>query len=243
MMCLVDDAAGPVINPITVFWLVLDQPQTRVQELFEVLSIEEQKKASILQNPLKRNRAIVRLARRRQLASELLDIDQSELRILTRPNGKPYALANRGEVLEISSSNSNGLGLFAVTKGQPIGVDIESISEIPYSAQFASWIAKDSELHEIQALPLSLQRRALLRVWTRKEAYLKATGEGLRTDLKDIEVPIIPKPTDTTFFPVPHGAPWHLFELPSPQPDFEAALVARADSRTGSRPTLTLHYR
>jgi 4'-phosphopantetheinyl transferase len=225
MLCDMEGDVSPGFNPVTVFWLNLDQQLSTVQELFELLSAEEKARTSVLHDDLIRNRAIVRLARRRQLLSEILDVDAGDVGIHTRPNGKPFVLARDGQTLEISSSNSRGHGVLAVTKNQSIGVDIESLTQIPDSPQFASWISNDSELAEIRTLSPLLQRRTLLRMWTRKEAYLKATGEGLRSDLRSIEVPMSPEPTDEIFFPTPDGEGWRLIVPPSPFTDFDSAFV------------------
>lgn len=65
---------------------------------------------------------------------------------------------------------------------QPVGIDVESVRE--YSPQLARYTMSDAELAEIGRAPDAAV--AFTRLWTRKEALLKLTGEGLRNDMKTV---------------------------------------------------------
>ena len=235
----VHDTVRTVSNSIDVFWLVLDEPEGTVRELFDVLSVEEQRKVSLLHDPLKRSRSIVRLARRRRLLAQFLQVDSRDLNVLTASNGKPFVNTSSGESVEFSSSHSNHLGVVAISIGQPLGIDVESLSDLPDSTDFTSSITHGSEFNEIRELPLLSQSRALLRIWTQKEAYLKATGEGLRVSLQDFAVPIDSEPIGQTFDPLSSGKWWYFFGLECPQPEFDAALVVAAKGPDKPAPNLT----
>src|SRR5881396_1588507 len=76
--------------------------------------------------------------------------------------------------------------------GREVGVDLESIHRLDYWSLLAERIFSSRELCELRALPGSKQREAFFNGWTRKEAYLKATSEGLTDDLPAIEVTLVP---------------------------------------------------
>ncbi len=65
---------------------------------------------------------------------------------------------------------------------EPVGVDIERVRS--YNAQLARHTMNDAELQEIEAN--DDKARAFIRLWTKKEALLKLTGEGIRSDLKTV---------------------------------------------------------
>ncbi len=65
---------------------------------------------------------------------------------------------------------------------EPVGVDIERVRN--YNAQLARHTMNDNELHEIESS--ADPSRTFIRLWTKKEALLKLTGEGIRSDLKTV---------------------------------------------------------
>ncbi|MGN1263997.1 MAG: 4'-phosphopantetheinyl transferase family protein [Prevotella sp.] len=64
----------------------------------------------------------------------------------------------------------------------PVGIDIETIR--PYKPNLAAYVLNIEELQEVEASP----RRdiAFIRLWTMKESFLKMTGQGIRSDLKQV---------------------------------------------------------
>lgn len=73
-------------------------------------------------------------------------------------------------------------GVACVVGDEPVGVDIERVRK--YNESLAHHTMNDKELQEIEAS--TDKARAFIRLWTRKEALLKLTGEGIRSDLKPV---------------------------------------------------------
>ncbi|MGH1493338.1 MAG: 4'-phosphopantetheinyl transferase family protein [Acidimicrobiales bacterium] len=123
---------------------------------------------------------------RRRLAVHC-DRRPDELRIETEPNGKPFLVDANGAATgpHFNMSSSARLMALAVDAEQAIGVDIECHGLHP------NLVASDltPALH-----PLELQRLAanrlddILQCWVFKEAWIKWTGEGMRADLKSLEL-------------------------------------------------------
>jgi 4'-phosphopantetheinyl transferase len=125
----------------------------------------------------------------RLLLSKYLGRPAKELRFHYGPTGKP-GLANGGS-LHFSVSHSSGIALYAVADGCETGVDIERIAHHfnwrPVASQFFS--ARESSF--LFRLPEARQIEAFFAVWTQKEAYVKARGQGLNLGLDEFEVPML----------------------------------------------------
>ncbi|MEU3407307.1 4'-phosphopantetheinyl transferase superfamily protein [Streptomyces sp. NPDC006670] len=129
------------------------------------------------------------------------------------PHGRP-AVAGGG--VHFSLSHSHGLAYLAFA-AVPVGVDVEAL---PGAAAVADVLSSlhPAEVAEIGDLPEDGRRVALARVWSRKEACLKATGAGLANGLVEPYVGAAPTPAR-----VPG---WTLRDLPAP-PAYAAALALR----------------
>jgi 4'-phosphopantetheinyl transferase len=93
-------------------------------------------------------------------------------------HGKPR-LCDAAEPIEFSVSHSGNQAVVAVTRGIPIGVDVEQILVRRESAGFINNVLSSSEQEALAHVPEPGRPSALARYWTRKEAILKATGDGL----------------------------------------------------------------
>jgi len=81
--------------------------------------------------------------------------------------------------LRFSASRSQGLGLYAVTRGRRIGVDVERVRPLPDLDAIAECVFSDDERRRLRRLPPAERLEGFFNCWTRKEAYLKAIGTGL----------------------------------------------------------------
>ena len=132
------------------------------------------------------------------------------------PRGKP---ALEGGEIEFNVSHSGGLVALAVARGRAVGVDIERITETPPRARIAEHFFAPAEVAALRALPADEQTEAFFRCWTRKEAYLKARGDGLSVELASFAVSLDRDPragmTDTRWS-------FHSF---TPAPGYAGAVV------------------
>jgi len=124
-----------------------------------------------------RRRFVVSHAATRAIVADYLDVPPSELRMEMRYGDKPR-LANAR--LEISLAHSGDLALVALAT-TPVGVDLERMDDLPDDEldDLAEFSLTRRELDAFAALDPPRRRHAFLRVWTRKEAYLKAIGKGI----------------------------------------------------------------
>ena len=97
-----------------------------------------------------------------------------------------------GDAIRFNVSHSHGIALYAVTRGREVGIDLERIRSDLAVAEIAERFFSRREIAMLRTLPIEAQRQAFFRCWTRKEAYIKARGEGLSLPLDQFDVSLAP---------------------------------------------------
>ncbi|MBV8073268.1 MAG: 4'-phosphopantetheinyl transferase superfamily protein [Acidobacteriaceae bacterium] len=115
-------------------------------------------------------------------------IPAAEIQYRFGPKGKP-SIWPAGS-LEFNLSHSGFVMLVAVAFGCQLGVDLEQVRPVPELRDIARRFFCEEEVAELETLPVDEQERAFFICWTQKEAYLKATGEGLSAPLDSFRVPL-----------------------------------------------------
>lgn len=95
------------------------------------------------------------------------------------PHGKPALLDARAADLEFSISHSGDWAVVAVARRIPVGVDVERIEPSAVELAGAAEVLTDAERRVVARLPPGERPAAAVRYWVRKEAALKASGDGL----------------------------------------------------------------
>ena len=90
--------------------------------------------------------------------------------------------------MRFNISHSGGLAVFAFTLDCEVGVDVEEIRELKDLAEIAARFFCAEETAELMSLPADQRTAAFFRCWTRKEAYIKAIGDGLSAPLDGFAV-------------------------------------------------------
>jgi 4'-phosphopantetheinyl transferase len=129
-------------------------------------------------------------------------------------------------------AHSKAFVLFGLAKGREIGVDIEHVLEIPGVEELARRFFCPSEYRELLMMRHDDRVRAFFDCWTRKEAFVKAVGDGLSYPLNRVEVTL--RPEDPPRFVriggmLGLGTKWSLRDV-APSEDHAAAVaVAKPD--------------
>jgi 4'-phosphopantetheinyl transferase len=171
----------------------LDQPLSSVQELKSILSTDEIERAERFHFERDRTRFLVRRGLLRIILGYQLGVEPHTVRFRYPPSGKP-------EVAEISDkaklcfsvSHSHALALYVIGWNRNVGIDVEKIRPLNEAEPIAQRFFSTSEATAIQKLPESKRMLGFFNCWTRKEAYLKATGLGLSRPLNEIIVSLVP---------------------------------------------------
>jgi 4'-phosphopantetheinyl transferase len=168
----------------------LDLPLAQVEELDNTLSEDEKSRAERFYFEQHRQRFIVARGMLRKILSYYLVIEPSQLEFAYSPRGKPYLAYP--EALQFNLSHSQELALYGLTRDRLIGVDLEYLRTVTDVQQIAQRFFSSQEAAIISSLTDGDKEIAFLRGWTAKEAYLKATGDGLAGSLAEIEVSLTP---------------------------------------------------
>ncbi len=111
--------------------------------------------------------------------------------------GKPDLSPEFGNRLKFNLSHSGGLALITIASGSDVGVDLEYIRAQSDYAEIARLFFSAAEVDHLNAIPSHLYAEAFFSCWTKKEAYLKACGEGLAIPLNSFSVPLTSDPAHT----------------------------------------------
>jgi 4'-phosphopantetheinyl transferase len=210
-------------------WSVsLEQPVAHLHQLRQLLSNDEQDRAERFHFERDRRRSIVVHGTLRTILGRYLDIEPGRLQFRCGPHGKPYLTQELDHgALQFNLAHSNEVAVYAFTCGRQIGIDVEYIRPIPDVEQIAVRFFSAGENAALCALPESLRLETFFNCWTRKEAYIKAIGEGLSHPLDQFQVSLAPGEAARLLWV--EGSPekvgrWSLTAL-SPAPGYVAALA------------------
>ncbi len=218
---------------VHVWAAALDKPVEQISSLEQTLSADERDRAMRFHFERDRNRFIAGRGILRAILSAYLKIDPAQLQFVYSSRGKPI-LTGLPEscTLHFNLAHSNDLILIALTRICAVGIDVEWIHSIGDIENIASHFCSRREAVELMAQQREQRTLAFLNLWTRKEAYLKATGGGLSDMIGQIEVSFLPgEPARLLAISGdPQAAAcWTLAEL-TPAADFKAAVATAAKS-------------
>ena len=167
-----------------------DAPARHMEWLRAQLCEQERQRAAEYRRAHSRAAFVVGRAMLRLALSEYTHMDPRELRFGEGKNGKVELRYPAGSAVQFSLAHADGLTLIALTRGSRVGIDVERLRHVPEAHEIMARFASPSERAVWRQLPPQEHEHAFFRWWTRKEAYLKATGEGLSRRLEAFDVPI-----------------------------------------------------
>lgn len=159
----------------------------------DVLSIDEKDKSRRYRFQHSRNDYVITRSVLRHLLGRYLHKDPKRIQFTYNPFGKPSLVIHQGDTpITFNVSHSNEYALIAFTKRREIGVDVEHIRPEALNDKVAESFFSKKEVSMLSALPPELQVNGFFNCWTRKEAYIKAKGEGLTIPLNQFDVSLHP---------------------------------------------------
>jgi 4'-phosphopantetheinyl transferase len=197
---------------VDVAWARLDAPCAAIEALAGCLSDRERRRAARLSASRERRRFIVARARLREELAARLGTGPAQVEFAYGARGKPALAAPwSASGWRFNVAHCGSLALYAFSREGEVGVDVEAVREVPEAAAIAARFFSPAERDHVLEAPPAGRAHAFLRLWTRKEALVKALGEGLAAPLHELDVSAAP-------------AGWRI-ESFSPRPGFIAALA------------------
>lgn len=174
-------------------WLVsLKMGGEESARLLEALSSDERERAHDIKAPVARERFIGTRGWLREILARYIQVKPSEIELTYGKYGKPrLGPASQPSDLQFNVSHSGDLAAVAVAKRRELGVDIERIRPGVAVRQLAQRYFAAGEAARLKKLQAA-EMEAFFTCWSRKEAYTKATGEGLRLPFEEFEVSVAP---------------------------------------------------
>jgi len=188
-----------------------------------ILSPDERARAARFRVERDRDRFVAcRLALRRILG-RVLRMRPERLDFGYGPNGKPSLAGTSG--VEFNVSHREDLAVIAVTRGRRVGVDVEKLRSVEDSETLSARFFSADEAAALRTISPEARDQAFLACWTRKEAFVKARGDGLSLPLDSFAVSLAPgEPAAILSCAGEDRSAWSMFSW-SPAPDYLAALV------------------
>lgn len=220
----------PAHGEVHIWAVSLAQPPGTVNTLEQLLTAEEQARAQAFKFPRLRERYIAGRGQLRRLLGQYLKLNPERVEFDYTPRGKPSLKPGSGaEGCHFNVAHSDELALIAISTTAPVGVDVELIRPMPDAEGIAERFFSPRELAALRSVALAARDAAFFRLWTRKEAWLKATGDGIAESLAKIEVAFLaeepPRVLAVAGDPLAADA-WSLCHL-QPAAGFVGALATR----------------
>lgn len=220
-------------DEIHVWRVVLGLPPAALEHMEIVLSDAERERASRFHHIQHRRAFIASHAALRRILSLYVDVEPGALRFRHSVHGKPSLDRSPSEpLIKFNLAHSHTMALVAVAREREVGVDLEWVRPELANMRVAEEFFSPAELERLHALRGSAQVRGFFNCWTRKEAYVKARGEGLSMPLCEFDVSLEPgKPAElVSTRPDPQDvARWRLVDL-SPGEGYVGAVAAEGQS-------------
>ena len=210
-------------------WRVPLDDDARADSYWSLLSEEERRRASRFVRDVHRRRFVAAHGALRSILAAYVNAEPAALDFVSGEHGKPALRDVTGRPsVEFNLSHSDDLALVAVARARAVGVDLERWSEVEH-LELAERFFSPGERDALRALAHAphLVEAGFFAAWTRKEAYLKATGQGITRGLHHFDVALTPgEPARLLADRLDDAATarWSMIAL-EPAPGYSAALV------------------
>ena len=163
----------------------------------KLLSADELTRAARFHFPRDRQRFVAARALLRTILAGYLATDPLAVHLVYSKKEKPsLGPEHAGSDVLFNVSHSGGIALLAFSRGRSTGVDVEHVRGDFDLEAIARRFFSAQEQDQLFALAAEGRIEAFFRCWTRKEAYIKATGDGLSLPLSQFDVSLAPGEAD-----------------------------------------------
>jgi 4'-phosphopantetheinyl transferase len=202
-----------VPTTVVLRWLAVRPEDPAAPSWWSLLDDAERARADRFRFAADRLAYVAAHALLRQILADAVGLAPRDWRFATEPSGKPVIAPAFGRpTLKFNLSHTRGMVACAVGWGDDLGVDVEPAHAADAALEIVSRNFAPSEIARLSALDPRERSVAFTRLWTLKEAYIKATGQGLGLPLDGFAFTL--DPTVLWFHTTAHedAAAWQAFE-------------------------------
>ena len=221
-------------NEVHVWRASLDQLPPTIESFRDILDADERARADSFHFQSDREHFIAAHGVLRIILGAYLNRLPSCLSFQRSSYGKPALIPDPfSDVIRFNLSHSHGMALYAIARSREVGIDLEFIRCGVHEDQIAERFFSSREIATLRMFPAALRNHAFFLCWTRKEAYIKARGEGLSLPLDQFDVSLTPgEPAELlgTRPDAPEVDRWSLTDLSFGLSGYAAALAVEGDA-------------
>lgn len=205
----------------------------QIDDFHRTLSHDERRRVEVFRFEKHRNLFIIARGLLRAILGWYLGQPSEHINFQYGPHGKPALCNGFKQVLHFNLAHSEDCVLYAFTQDCEVGVDLELVRELPDAGTIAKHFFAKEECADLFSIAPERRAEAFLSCWSRKEAYLKATGTGLSVPMDRFRVPLAPG-QPPTFLSLRedrfHLSQWTVFHL-TPLKGYVGALAIPSGNR------------
>ena len=165
-----------------------------VARCYDVLATDERERAQRFRVERPREEFVLTRGTLRSLLGQYMGIPPQSIRFRYSSYGKP--VLDGDDSLCFNVSHTEGRALLGFSRDRAVGVDVEKFRPMTDLRKLAERYFSATERGELRHLTGDELEAAFFRCWTRKEAYIKARGEGLSMPLDQFDVSVVPNDED-----------------------------------------------
>lgn len=208
----------------------LETSSINIQDAMKILNEEETIKAQKFRFEKHQKRFIVARSTLKHILSHYLGISPEKIAFQYGSHGKPKLVDKMNTIqLEFNLSHSEELAIYGITCHHLIGVDVEYLRPMPDAEKLAKRFFCHQEFEKINSLSIIHKNTEFFKLWTAKEAYLKATGKGISGGLDKVEIST-DEPRKFINLPQPNKTTWKLLSF-VPQTNYLAAMAVQENNQ------------
>ncbi len=167
----------------------LNLTRKKLDRLYKTLCKEEKLKANRFRFQEDCLRYVTAHGLLREIISGYLNLNPEDLEFLQNKYGKPYLKDPTRHNLEFNLSHSSDVVLLIFSSNRKVGIDVERVRVVKKSQKIIDRFFGETDRNFYNLQEASNKERAFFKLWTRKEAYTKAIGVGLKLQPKQFEAP------------------------------------------------------
>lgn len=202
---------------VQVWFVELTAGRAAIEDYWRILSSDERERAGRFRFPHLKTAFTLSRGTLRILTAGYLNVEPDQIHFGYSERGKPH-VARPLTTVRFNLAHSGAFACYAFAAGCEVGVDIEQIRPVREQEQIVRRFFSPEECNDWMELADSERDEAFFRCWTRKEAYIKAVGDGLAIPLDSFRVSLRPDAPAALLQVRPDSGGWRDWALHSISP-------------------------